>query len=392
MRCAHTVDWLSRSHDVLVVTSKVSRRGVPGDPGVRRVLPRVSPTPLGSLSAPLAALRAARAIRPILTSFHPDLVFVWNFGDIPHAAIRIAEHVDSAVAYSVSDMNFDMLHVHDQFLRHLTPGERGPRGVWARVARIVNRHPALCLETKSQTPASIVWNSAAMQRMHRVSPALAPVLERVIYPAIGDPDLFTRIKRAPEGTPTILYVGRLEWVKAPDTAYRALAVLRDRHGIDARLVLAGEVDPAMLRTLNKLAGTLAVTNRVEVLGQRPRADVARLLAGAHALVVPSRWPEPFGMVCLEAALARVPVVASLSGGMPEMLEPEEEALFFPIDDAEACAAALARTLTDTDTAAERVRRAYARAGTYSLERYRADFDAFVEAALAASSEVVPDAP
>jgi glycosyltransferase involved in cell wall biosynthesis len=382
MRCADTVDWLSQFHDVLVVTSTVGRRHAPADSRVCRVLPKVNSTPLGSLIAPFAALRAARAIRPILSSFRPDLVFIWNFGEIPHAAIRIAESAGAGVAYSVSDMNFDMLHVHDQFMRHLTPGERGLRGLWAKVARLVNRHPALRLETTSRTPAAIAWNSVAMQRMHRISPTVAPSLERVIYPAIGDADLFSGIERISGGIPTIAYVGRLEWVKGPDTAYRALAILRDCHGIDARLVLAGQSDRDMVRVLNGLERSLAIGGMVKVVGQLSRSDIAKLLAGARALVVPSRWPEPFGRVCLEAALARVPVVASLSGGMPEMLTPEEEALFFTIDDAEACAAALARTLTDTAATNERVRRAHARAHIYSPERHRAEYEEFVEEALA----------
>ncbi len=46
-----------------------------------------------------------------------------------------------------------------------------------------------------------------------------------------------------------------------------------------------------------------------------------LLAGAHLLVVPSIWPEPFGMVGLEAGAIGIPSVAMASGGIPEWLVP-----------------------------------------------------------------------
>src|SRR5262249_23930704 len=75
------------------------------------------------------------------------------------------------------------------------------------------------------------------------------------------------------------------------------------------------------------------------------AGVGSLLAGSSALLVPSTWQEPYGLVLVEAALAQVPVVGSRSGGMTEALEEDTHALFFPIGDATACADALASVLT-----------------------------------------------
>ena len=104
-----------------------------------------------------------------------------------------------------------------------------------------------------------------------------------------------------------------------------------------------------------------------------------MLSGASALVVPSTWQEPSGGVCLEGGLARVPVVASRSGGMPEGLREEEHALYFPIGDADACAGALARVLTDTAETEARTARAFERARRFSFDNYMAQIDAFLAA-------------
>lgn len=382
-RCAHTVQWLARRHEVLVLTSSHGRQGLGREEGVLRELPFLSQDFRGSLRAPLAALRAARSVRRVLDSYRPDLVFVWNASQIPRAGVRIAQAAGVPLAFSVADPWFEAYVEGDQFLRHLVPGDRGLRRVWAGIVRLVNCLPALRVELVSRRPAAIVWNSEALRRMSRIPAQIEPVLERVVHPASRNEELFAGVQRAPASVPTIAFVGRIEWEKAPDLAVRALALLEERHGIQARLVLAGGGEAQARRELEALARELGVADRVQARGAIAPEQVVEILAGAHALLVPSRWQEPFGLVCLEGALARVPVVATLSGGMPEMLRPEEEALFFAIDDASACADALARALTDADGREERVRRAFQRAQTYSLARYRSDYEAFVEDAVQA---------
>jgi glycosyltransferase involved in cell wall biosynthesis len=113
-------------------------------------------------------------------------------------------------------------------------------------------------------------------------------------------------------------------------------------------------------------------------------EVAELLGRASAIVVPSVWDEPSGGIALEAGLARVPVVASRSGGMPEGLLEEEHALYFPIGDHEECAAQLARVLRDPADAEARAARAFERAQSFTFDRYMEQMNEFVEAAAAAA--------
>jgi glycosyltransferase involved in cell wall biosynthesis len=58
---------------------------------------------------------------------------------------------------------------------------------------------------------------------------------------------------------------------------------------------------------------------VTILGELPEADRDRLVAGSRASLVPSAWPEPFGLVVIEALGCGTPVLARRVGGIPEIL-------------------------------------------------------------------------
>jgi glycosyltransferase involved in cell wall biosynthesis len=101
--------------------------------------------------------------------------------------------------------------------------------------------------------------------------------------------------------------GRLVSEKGFDVAIEAA------RAADVPLTIAGEgPDEPRLRAL---AGGADVTFTGWVSGERLR----ELRAGAAAVLVPSRWEEPFGYVALDALAAGVPVLASDAGGLPEVV-------------------------------------------------------------------------
>jgi glycosyltransferase involved in cell wall biosynthesis len=381
-RCAATSNSLRAWHEVHVLTSTRGRRRVPRDPAIRRELPILRNRRSSIPVAPLASARAKKVMQRSIAEIGPDLIFVWNGSGVPHAALQVAHESGIPVAYSVGEYWFGQLYSSDAFARFLLPGRAGLRGAWGRIVRALNRLPSLRVEPLRPVRAAICWNSEATRRLCGIPPMIAPTREATIYPAVPEPERWSSLARRPASSPTILYVGRVEAVKGPDVAYRALAELRDRHGVDARLVLAGSCSRAMRHELDRLASDLRISERVELRGRLDRSGVARLLEEAHALVVPSVWDEPFGIVLLEAALARVPVVAARSGGMPEALREGSEALFFSIEDAAGCADALAETLSDPGATHARVMTAFDRANALSYDRYIAEMNQFVSEARA----------
>jgi len=107
----------------------------------------------------------------------------------------------------------------------------------------------------------------------------------------------------PDGPPCVLFVGRLVEAKGP---LDAVAAWR-QSGVALPLVVAGT---GPLRAQVEAAGAA-------VLGWVAHERLPRLLRRARALLMPSRWQEPFGIAGLEALSFGVPVVAWDSGGMRE---------------------------------------------------------------------------
>jgi len=86
---------------------------------------------------------------------------------------------------------------------------------------------------------------------------------------------------------------------------------------------------------------------IRFLGQVDEAQRNELLAGAHALVVPSVWPEPFGMVGLEAAAFGVPAIAFNVGGIAEWLHDDISGVLAPPPSANALAKAIVECIGDS---------------------------------------------
>jgi spore coat protein SA len=86
-----------------------------------------------------------------------------------------------------------------------------------------------------------------------------------------------------------------------------------------------------------------VRGRVHYLGAVAPATMPAAYAASDALVVPSIWREPFGLVALEAQASRRPVIASATGGLPEVVRPTT-GLLVPPGDVDALAVALRELL------------------------------------------------
>lgn len=125
----------------------------------------------------------------------------------------------------------------------------------------------------------------------------------------------------PPDTELLLFVGRLQRLKAPDVLLRAAASLLERDPtLRDRLVVAvvGGVsgsDDTEPQRLAALARSLGILDVVRMEPPRSRAEVAHLYRAATATVVPS-YSESFGLVAVESQACGTPVVASRVGGLP----------------------------------------------------------------------------
>jgi glycosyltransferase involved in cell wall biosynthesis len=112
----------------------------------------------------------------------------------------------------------------------------------------------------------------------------------------------------------LAYLGRFSVEKGAAEAIE----IAERAGLPLRM--AGNlVEPERAYFESEIAPRLA-PGRVELVGEVDDAGKGPLLAGARALVFPIDWPEPFGLVMIEALARGTPVIAFRRGSVPEVIQ------------------------------------------------------------------------
>lgn len=130
----------------------------------------------------------------------------------------------------------------------------------------------------------------------------------------------------------VLFVGRLIAEKGIGTLLDAWARLDS--SIPLKIVGDGDLANQVSAATRKLA-------HVEWLGRRPAEDVVDLMGRAAALVFPSEWHEPFGLVAIEAFARGTPVIAARAGAIPEMVQHQYNGLLYEPGEAQQLAASVA---------------------------------------------------
>jgi len=118
---------------------------------------------------------------------------------------------------------------------------------------------------------------------------------------------------APEDRGYLAFLGRLAPEKQADLA---IEVAR-RAGLP--LKIAAKVDPTDREYFERVIAPLLDDPLVEFLGEIGEADKPAFLGGARALLFPIDWPEPFGLVMIEAMACGTPVIARPRGSVPEVV-------------------------------------------------------------------------
>jgi glycosyltransferase involved in cell wall biosynthesis len=373
LECKGVVEHLRERNEVLVLTSSKGRGEAPAESGVLRELPFLERRRVSDVLSPIHAVRGAKVARRALREFDPDLVYVWNGAQLPGAAVRVLETSGAAVAYRVCEYWFTKLYEsrYDPFMRGLCGGR------WRRAARALNRLPALRVDVERRVEVAISWNSEWLRGEAGAPPLLEPVLEHVRLPATWQGEELVGLERRPAPRATVGYVGRISPEKGIDVALRALAQLCEE-GLEVSFEVAGGGSVEYQRELRALAASLGVGDQVSFLGPLDVAGLKRFYGSLHALVVPSVWDEPAGLVLVEGALAGVPLIASRVGGIPEIVSDPEQALLCPAEDPTALAAALRQTLGEPEATAARVERARERAQQLRIHPYLKAMDDFIE--------------
>lgn len=128
--------------------------------------------------------------------------------------------------------------------------------------------------------------------------------------------------------PLLLFVGRLVWEKGVDDLLHAVAQLRTDMP-DARLVVVGTGQDRPV--FEALSTSLGLEDRVTFTGWVDPSSVPAYMTAADILIGPSKqsetgWREGLGLVFLEAMAVGTPVIATRSGGIPDIVMPGQTGL------------------------------------------------------------------
>lgn len=149
------------------------------------------------------------------------------------------------------------------------------------------------------------------------------------------------------------------WATLPKSFCLTLSDERIMHDL-ARFYDTGK---SYVEQLQERAAALGIADRVELTNQIERDELIRHYHQADVLVMPSIYPEGFGIPIIEAAACKVPAVVSSRGGMPEVVEDGRTGFIVPAADANSLATAILRLLNDDGLRRSMGRAAYERTAT-----------------------------
>lgn len=115
----------------------------------------------------------------------------------------------------------------------------------------------------------------------------------------------------------LLFVGRISRAKRPDLAIRAAHAT----GLPLKIAAKMKGNAEDREYWDEVMAPLLATHGelVELLGEVGDDEKPALMAGARAVLFPADWPEPFGLVAIEAMAVGTPVIALPNGALPEIV-------------------------------------------------------------------------
>ncbi len=367
--CRDVVEALkARGHQVKVLTSTYNVEKPQDDGEVYRWL-RIgewwTPNSLWGLAALLKKETAnLRAFRQLCSDFNPHLIYVWNPVGISLSVVSVSQQLGLPVCYFVSDHWLEEWETNPGYRmwQQLQAGlHRGLlwKGVLSLLSALNVSHRPSPPDLRNVQFASQCLKRQALSKGKLVSKA------KVIHWGVDAQKL--RYIEQSKCSKRLLYVGQIVPHKGVHTAVEALKLLVRSGHVSATLTIAGgSLVPEYEAHIRQMISSWQLERHVRFTGQVPREQLLSIYQEHDVLVFPSIWDEPFSITVLEAMAAGLAVVGTATGGSNEILQDEVNALVFQKEDAQECAARIARLFTD-----ERLFAEIRRNGRFTIEqKYR----------------------
>ena len=216
---------------------------------------------------------------------------------------RFAHHVLQLELVAQRAKEFDVIHFHTDYFSF-------PLGRRLMVPQVVTLHGRLDLPDLGPIFSVFSDYPAVSISDHQRLPLPQACWQATVHHGLP-PDLY---RPSYEPGQYFAFLGRISPEKRVD---RAITIAQ-RVGIP--LKIAAKVDEADEAYFKREIEPLLDDPLVEFIGEVDENQKAAFLRGARALLFPIDWPEPFGLVMIEAMASGTPVVAFRNGSVPEVLE------------------------------------------------------------------------
>jgi glycosyltransferase involved in cell wall biosynthesis len=289
-----------------------------------------SPDSAGAISLVVQRLAAAT----------PGAVVVGRINEAPSATFSDIPYGGASntieLLRTLRRLNPEFIDIHQQPRLALILSILFPR---TKILLFLHNDPLTMRGLKTRLARRIV--QARLHRIVAVSTYLQSRFSTVIAPAVL-PNPLTLADLPPPAAKDqkILFAGRIVTDKAPEDFVSACAIaLPSLPGWSAQMLGGDRFGPNSPETpyVTQIRAA-ALAAGISFLGPRPHAEVMNAMAKAAIVVVPSRWPEPFGLTALEAIANGAALITTGSGGLAEIAG--DAAVYVPASDPTALAAAI----------------------------------------------------
>jgi glycosyltransferase involved in cell wall biosynthesis len=221
----------------------------------------------------------------------------------PECVDPLAHHVKLVERVLDEKNNFDLIHFHIDYLHY-------PRSRSADVASLTTLHGRL--DIPDLVPLYRRFRDVAVVSISESQREPLPWLnwQATVYHGLPVESLEFR----PAPGQYLAFLGRISPEKGLDVA---IAIARQA-GVE--LKVAAKIDRVDQAYFDTVIKPLLDGPGVEFVGEISHAEKSEFLGGAMALLTPVQWPEPFGLVIIEAMACGTPVIGFPRGSVPEIVE------------------------------------------------------------------------
>jgi glycosyltransferase involved in cell wall biosynthesis len=326
----------ARGNEVFVLTTRRGRvRTARGDRHVLRTLAlqarpgtAATPTsPLSHLRTRLADVENAILLASAVRRTKPEAVVFLNCGYLGRKLIFSAQ----------ARVPVTLFYVADWWLLDLVKSERGRLSSVSRSRGLLEA--ALGTGRQPILPETVIFCGSRLAQQYRE--CLGWQAPQLVVPPPLDTALFAPLTGpAPRRSPlSVLYVGRISARKGVITLLRGFALARSSDELQsAALTLVGPWESKRIRDdAVALIGQLGLNDHVHIKGPLRRSLLPRIYRDHDVLVFPSEWPEPFGLVPLEAMACGTAVLTTTVGGILDWAVPDINCRTFTAGDPDSLA-------------------------------------------------------